>query len=117
MLTLDVRHDASVRACVNRVLAKNGRIDVLVNNAGIAIQGAVEETSLDEIKEVFETNLFGVLRMIHAVLPVMRKRRSGRIINVGSVAGFLPMPYAAAYCASKHALTACRNRWTTRYAT
>ncbi len=104
MLALDVRRDASVRACIDRVVAECGHIDVLVNNAGIALQGAVEETSLDEIKELFETNFFGAIRMIRAVLPLMRKRRRGRIINIGSVAGFLPMPYSAAYCASKHAL-------------
>lgn len=104
MLALDVCKDASVRACVDRVMAETGRIDVLVNNAGIAMEGAVEETSLDEIRAVLETNFFGAVRMIRAVLPNMRKRRSGRIINVGSMAAFLPMPYSAAYCASKHAL-------------
>jgi len=104
MLALDVRHDDSVRACVDRVITETGRIDVLVNNAGIAMEGAVEETTLDEIRAVLETNFFGAVRMMRAVLPIMRKRRSGRIINMGSVAGFLPMPYSAAYCASKHAL-------------
>ena len=104
MLALDVCRDASVRACIDRVLSEDGHIDLLVNNAGIALQGAVEETSLDEIKDLFETNFFGAIRMIHAVLPLMRRRRRGRIINIGSVAGFLPMPYSAAYCASKHAL-------------
>jgi NAD(P)-dependent dehydrogenase (short-subunit alcohol dehydrogenase family) len=104
MLALDVRHDDSVRACVDRVITETGRIDVLVNNAGIAMEGAVEETSLDEIRAVLETNFFGAVRMMRAVLPIMRRRRSGRIINMGSAAGFLPMPYSAAYCASKHAL-------------
>ena len=104
MLALDVRLDNSVRACVDRVIAETGRIDVLVNNAGIAMEGAVEETSLDEIRAVLETNFFGAVRMMRAVLPIMRKRRRGRIINMGSAAGFLPMPYSAAYCASKHAL-------------
>jgi NAD(P)-dependent dehydrogenase (short-subunit alcohol dehydrogenase family) len=104
MLALDVRRDSSVRACIDRVVAESGHVDVLVNNSGVALQGAVEETSLEEIRELFETNFFGALRMIRAVLPLMRKRRSGRIINIGSVAGFLPMPYSAAYCASKHAL-------------
>ncbi len=106
MLALDVRRDASVRACIDRVVAESGHIDVLVNNAGVALQGAVEETSLDEIKDLFETNFFGAIRMIRAVLPLMRKRRRGRIINIGSVGGFLPMPYSAAYCASKHAIHA-----------
>ena len=104
MLSLDVRRDDSVNACIERVTAEAGRLDVLVNNAGIALEGAVEETSLDEIRAVLETNFFGAVRMMRAVLPVMRKQQSGRIINMGSVAGFLPMPYSAAYCASKHAL-------------
>lgn len=104
MLVLDVRKNASVRACVDEVIATTGRIDVLVNNAGIAVEGAVEETSIDEIKSVMETNVFGAIRMIQAVLPVMRKQRSGRIVNIGSIAGFVPLPYSAAYCASKHAL-------------
>ena len=104
MLALDVRDDDSVRACVDRVLTENGRLDVLVNNAGVGMEGAVEETSLDEIRAVLETNFLGAVRMMRAVLPIMRKRRSGRIINIGSAAGFLPMPYSAAYCASKHAL-------------
>ena len=104
MLALDVRHDNSVRACVDRVMAETGRIDVLVNNAGVGMEGAVEETSLNEIRAVLETNFFGAVSMMRAVLPIMRKRRSGRIINIGSAVGFLPMPYAAAYCASKHAL-------------
>ena len=104
MLPLDVCRDDSVNACIERVTAESGRLDVLVNNAGIALEGAVEETSLDEIRAVLETNFFGAVRMMRAVLPIMRKQRSGRIVNMGSVAGFFPMPYAAGYCASKHAL-------------
>jgi len=104
MLALDVCYDDSVRTCVDRVISETGRIDVLVNNAGVGLEGAVEETSLDEIRAVLETNFFGAVRMMRAVLPIMRKRRSGRIINIGSAAGFLPMPYSAAYSASKHAL-------------
>jgi NAD(P)-dependent dehydrogenase (short-subunit alcohol dehydrogenase family) len=104
MLPLDVCRDASVSACIHRVVAECGHIDVLVNNAGVALQGAVEETSLDEIRALFETNFFGALRMIRTVLPLMRRRRRGRIINIGSIAGFVPLPYSAAYCASKHAL-------------
>ncbi len=104
VLRLDVQDDESVEKCVNAVLAKTGRIDFLINNAGISIYGAIEEVSLAQIKAVFETNLFGVVRMTQAVLPSMRRQASGRVINIGSVAGFLPMPYQAAYAASKHAL-------------
>jgi NAD(P)-dependent dehydrogenase (short-subunit alcohol dehydrogenase family) len=104
VLRLDVQDDESVEKCVNAVLAETGRIDFLINNAGISIYGAIEEVSLAQIKAVFETNLFGVVRMTQAVLPSMRRQASGRVINIGSVAGFLPMPYQAAYAASKHAL-------------
>ena len=104
MLGLDVRVDASVANCVRRVISKAGRIDVLVNNAGVAIAGALEETTIDEFKNVVDTNVFGAVRMMRAVLPVMREQRAGRIVNIGSVMAFLPMPYSAAYCASKHAI-------------
>jgi NAD(P)-dependent dehydrogenase (short-subunit alcohol dehydrogenase family) len=104
VLRLDVQDDESVEKCVNAVLAETGRIDFLINNAGISIYGAIEEVSLAQIKAAFETNLFGVVRMTQAVLPSMRRQASGRVINIGSVAGFLPMPYQAAYAASKHAL-------------
>jgi len=104
MLTLDVRDDASVAECVERVLSRAGRIDVLVNHAGVAVVGALEETGLDEFKNAMETNLLGTVRMMRAVLPVMRRQGCGRIVNIGSVMGFLPMPYSAAYCASKHAI-------------
>jgi NAD(P)-dependent dehydrogenase (short-subunit alcohol dehydrogenase family) len=104
VLRLDVQDDESVEKCVNAVLTETGRIDFLINNAGISIYGAIEEVSLAQIKAVFETNLFGVVRMTQAVLPSMRRQASGRVINIGSVAGFLPMPYQAAYAASKHAL-------------
>jgi NAD(P)-dependent dehydrogenase (short-subunit alcohol dehydrogenase family) len=76
----------------------------LVNNAGITITGAIEELSLTQVKAVFETNFFGVVRMTQAVLPAMRRQAAGRIVNIGSVAGFLPMPFQAVYAATKHAL-------------
>lgn len=104
LLPLDVRDEESVRTCVRTVLDRAGRIDALVNNAGYALSGSLEETSIEEAKELFETNFFGVLRMSREVLPSMRKRGRGRIAIIGSVAGFLPLPYQGIYSASKHAL-------------
>jgi NAD(P)-dependent dehydrogenase (short-subunit alcohol dehydrogenase family) len=104
VLRLDVQDEESVEKCVNAILEQTGRIDFLINNAGISIYGAIEEVSLAQIKAVFETNFFGVVRMTQAVLPTMRRQASGRVINIGSLAGFVPMPYQAAYAASKHAL-------------
>jgi NAD(P)-dependent dehydrogenase (short-subunit alcohol dehydrogenase family) len=104
LVPLDVRDENSVRSAVGTVLERAGRLDVLVNNAGIAMIGSAEETSIEEAKELFETNLFGVLRLTQQVLPIMRKQESGRIINISSVVGFLPAPYMAAYAASKHAI-------------
>jgi NAD(P)-dependent dehydrogenase (short-subunit alcohol dehydrogenase family) len=104
MLTLDVRDDASVRRCVDAMLAKTGRIDILINNAGYELSGALEETAVEEAKAQFETNFFGVLRMTNAVLPVMREQREGRIINIGSLAGLVSVPFHGMYSASKYAL-------------
>jgi NAD(P)-dependent dehydrogenase (short-subunit alcohol dehydrogenase family) len=104
LVQLDVRDEESVRSCLKTVLDRAGRIDALVNNAGHSLIGSSEETSIEESKELFETNFFGVLRMVQAVLPFMREQRSGRIINLSSVVGFLPAPYMGIYGASKHAL-------------
>ncbi len=104
LLRLDVNDDASVTACIEAVLAQVGRIDVLVNNAGVSLSGAVEEASIEDAKRLFETNFFGVLRMVNAVLPVMRQQRSGHIINISSLAGIMGVPYIGLYSASKHAL-------------
>ncbi|MEU2287079.1 oxidoreductase [Streptomyces sp. NPDC013178] len=103
-LGLDVASDASVAAAVQEVSERFGRIDVLVNNAGVGSMGAAEETSLAQTQGMFETNVFGVMRMVNEVLPHMRAQRRGRIINISSVLGFLPQPYMAAYAASKHAI-------------
>lgn len=100
----DVTKQDSVVATVNQVLATAGRIDVLVNNAGLVLIGAVEESSEQQIKMLFDTNFFGAVSVAKAVLPVMRKQRSGRIVNVSSVVGFVPAPFMTYYCASKHAL-------------
>lgn len=103
---MDVNSDASVSEAIAGMVASHGPIDVLVNNAGIAIPGSVEESALAEFRAVMETNYFGALRCIQAVLPQMRERRSGCIINVSSVAGRIANPPLTAYCASKWALEA-----------
>nr|WP_199045021.1 oxidoreductase [Dyella sp. ASV24] len=105
MLTLDVTRDESVDAVVQDVLRQAGRIDLLVNNAGFGVApAAAEESSVEQAKAIFDTNFMGVVRMTRAVVPHMRQQRSGRIINIGSVLGFLPMPYMALYSATKHAV-------------
>jgi NAD(P)-dependent dehydrogenase (short-subunit alcohol dehydrogenase family) len=103
-LELDVASDESVRTLVQQVLERFGRIDVLVNNAGMGAVGAAEESSVAQAQDMFNVNVFGVMRMTKAVLPHMRAQGRGRIINVSSVVGFLPSPYMAAYSASKHAI-------------
>lgn len=104
MLALDVDDDASVEQCVASLLARTGRLDVLVNNAGRAMLGACEETLADEARALFETNLFGVMRVVAAVLPAMRAQGRGSIVNVGSLSGFVGVPFHGVYAASKHAL-------------
>jgi NAD(P)-dependent dehydrogenase (short-subunit alcohol dehydrogenase family) len=105
MLVLDVTSDASAEAAVSEVMRREGRIDLLVNNAGFGVApGAAEESSLEQAQAIFDTNFFGLIRMTRAVVPHMRKQRSGRIINIGSVLGFLPMPFGALYAATKHAV-------------
>jgi NAD(P)-dependent dehydrogenase (short-subunit alcohol dehydrogenase family) len=101
---LDVRDDDSVREWVEDVLKQAGRIDVLINNAGVSLGGAVEEASPEDARALFETNLFGVLRVTNAVLPHMRANGGGRIINISSLAGRVGVPYLGLYAASKHAL-------------
>ncbi|MEO7496722.1 MAG: oxidoreductase [Massilia sp.] len=105
MLALDVTSDASVAAAVADVIRREGRIDLLVNNAGFGVAPAgAEESSIEQAQAIFDTNFFGMVRMTRAVLPHMRAQGAGRIINIGSVLGFLPMPYGALYAASKHAV-------------
>lgn len=103
-LACDVTSDESVEAAVGAVLSKAGRIDLLVNNAGVGLVGGAEESSLEQAKSVFEVNLFGVIRLTKAVLPAMRRQRAGRIVNISSVLGLIPAPFMALYSASKHAL-------------
>lgn len=105
LLTLDVTSDESVAAAVNAVLQSEGRVDLLVNNAGFSVApAAAEESSIEQARSLFDTNFFGIVRMTRAVVPHMRHQGGGRIINIGSVLGFLPAPYMALYAATKHAL-------------
>lgn len=103
-IACDVTSDTSVDAAVRAVLETAGRIDLLVNNAGIGLIGAAEESSLEQAKSLFDVNLFGVIRVTRAVLPAMRRQKAGRIVNISSVMGLIPAPYMALYSASKHAL-------------
>ena len=100
----DVTSDESVGTAVREVHAKAGRIDLLVNNAGVGLVGAAEESSLEQARSIFDVNLFGVIRMTNAVLPLMRQQRSGRIVNISSVMGLIPSPFMALYASSKHAV-------------
>ncbi len=105
MLPLDVTSDESVEAAVREVVRLSGRIDVLVNNAGFNVAPAgAEESSIEQARSIFDTNFFGIVRMTRAVVPHMRHQGGGRILNIGSVLGFLPAPYMALYAATKHAI-------------
>jgi NAD(P)-dependent dehydrogenase (short-subunit alcohol dehydrogenase family) len=101
---LDVRDDTSIKACVEEVCNRAGRIDVLINNAGVNLVGSVEETSISQAQALFDTNVFGVLRMVQAVLPGMRRQGAGQIINISSILGFLPAPFMGVYASTKHAI-------------
>ena len=104
VIELDVSNDKSVKDAINRVLSENKRIDVVVNNAGYALVGSFEDLSMDEIKSQFETNFFGAIRVIQAVLPTMRNQRNGRIVNVSSMGGRIAIPLDSAYHGTKFAL-------------
>ena len=108
-LPLDVTQSASVNNAVARVLQQFGRIDVLVNNAGYALRGALEEIPDEQVQQMFDVNVFGVLRMIRAVAPHMREQRTGRIINISSIAGKLSTPANGTYSATKFALEALND--------
>ncbi|GKW01659.1 short-chain dehydrogenase/reductase [Pectobacterium carotovorum subsp. carotovorum] len=105
LLVLDVTDEASVESTVNELLQREGHIDLLVNNAGFDVSpAAAEESSIEQAKAIFDTNFLGTVRMIRAVAPHMRRQGSGRIINIGSNLGIVPMPYVVLYAASKHAI-------------
>lgn len=103
-LQLDVNNDKSVKKAIQTITAEQERIDVLVNNAGYGLVGPLEELSVEEFREQFETNVFGVIRVTQAVLPIMRRQRNGTIVNVSSVAGKIGFPLTSAYVSSKFAL-------------
>jgi NAD(P)-dependent dehydrogenase (short-subunit alcohol dehydrogenase family) len=104
IVTMDVENEDSVRTCVDGVLAKAGRLDAVVNNAGISIMGAVEDTSIEEAKAQLETNFFGVLRVCRATLPILRRQGGGHVVNISSLAGIIGLPFSGLYSASKFAL-------------
>jgi NAD(P)-dependent dehydrogenase (short-subunit alcohol dehydrogenase family) len=105
-IQMDVTEADSVQACVRRIVEKEGRIDVLVNCAGFGLAGPVEDTSIEEMKTQFETNLFGAIRVCQAVLPLMRQQRAGLIVQLSSIGGLISLPFQGIYCASKFALEA-----------
>ena len=104
ILQLDVTADESVKEAINKITSEQERIDVLINNAGYALVGAFEELSIEEFKEQYETNVFGVIRVTQAVLPIMRNQRCGTIVNISSIAGKIGFPLTSAYVSSKFAL-------------
>ncbi|MHA2089858.1 MAG: SDR family NAD(P)-dependent oxidoreductase [Candidatus Kariarchaeaceae archaeon] len=104
MLELDVNIDTSVESCVEQILEKEGKIDILVNNAGFTVVGPLADTSIDDMKMHFETNFFGIHRMVRAVLPILQKQSSGKIISMGSFAGRFGNAFQSLYSASKSAL-------------
>jgi short-subunit dehydrogenase len=104
MLICDVTDELSVQSMVAEVLTQAGRIDLLINNAGIGLLGGAEESSITQAQALFDVNVFGVIRVTNAVLPTMRKQQQGRIINMSSILGLIPSPYNALYSSTKHAI-------------
>ncbi|MBV8571290.1 MAG: SDR family oxidoreductase [Acidobacteriaceae bacterium] len=111
VMEMDVTSDSSVQACVAGVLSRTGKIDVVINNAGLVANGVTEAFTAEEFRSVFETNSFGVVRVNRAVLPAMRRRRSGLLVHISSGAGRVVLPYSAPYCASKFALEALADTY------
>lgn len=96
LLPMDVRDDESITKAISTILAEAGKIDILINNAGVGITGAVEELPMDELKNVFTTNFYGAISLMQAVLPSMRIQKSGLIINITSIAGYMGLPFRGA---------------------
>jgi NAD(P)-dependent dehydrogenase (short-subunit alcohol dehydrogenase family) len=104
LIAMDVQDQESIDRGVKELISKESQIDILINNAGVGITGPMEETPIDEVKNAMDTNFYGPLRVLQAVLPYMREQRSGRIINITSIAGYMGLPYRGIYSASKGAL-------------
>lgn len=104
MLVADVADDASVQAMIAEIVKQAGRIDLVVNNAGVGLLGGAEESSIAQAQRLFDVNVFGVARVVNAVLPIMRAQKTGRIINMSSILGLIPAPFNAFYAATKHAI-------------
>jgi NAD(P)-dependent dehydrogenase (short-subunit alcohol dehydrogenase family) len=104
LITLNVKEVKSIEAAVKKVIAKENRLDILINNAGMGITGSIEDTPTDEMRRVFDTNFFGAIDMMKAVLPEMRKQQSGMIFNITSIAGYMGLPFRGIYSATKGAL-------------
>ncbi len=104
LVALDVRDVTSIKSAVTQIISETGRLDIVINNAGVGITGPLEEIPMDEIKNNFETNFFGPIEVMKAVLPQMRAQQSGLIINITSIAGYMGLPYRSVYSASKGAL-------------
>ncbi len=101
---MDLQKPESITQAVNKILSEQGKIDILINNAGIGITGSIEETSIENVKKVFEVNFFGMMQLIQEVLPAMRKQKKGLIINISSIAGYTGLPYRGIYSATKAAV-------------
>jgi NAD(P)-dependent dehydrogenase (short-subunit alcohol dehydrogenase family) len=104
LVALDVRNSDSIQTAVSKIIETSGRLDIVINNAGVGITGPLEEIPTEEIRNNFETNFFGPIEVMKAALPQMRKQNSGLIINITSIAGYMGLPYRSVYSASKGAL-------------
>lgn len=106
LITMDVNDETSVENAITAVMEKEGQIDLLISCAGYGLSGAIEETSVQESKDQFNTNFFGALAVLKRIIPVMRPQEHGRIVVISSVAGYIPLPFQSMYSASKYALEA-----------